>query len=421
MARPFRSATLVATLSCMAVTNQVAAQVRATTSERGWVGVSVELLTTVVRGRGTSVVTVTEVSEGSPAERAGIRPGDVLVSMNGRRGNELVSLGAGPVPEALAIHPGDPVRLVLERDGARREVTLEAGHRPDRFHVTATWSFRVSRDSVADRMFRAMDSLKVRLFREPGRAVAVISDAPRSDARVEVVGRPVVVGESPTALPRWEPYRLPAPAAFPELQAPFALLVLEGPERDSLRFELERLNREIREVSNLHALRLRRLDSDGGRVGSSDRELRRIEGTLSDLRERSVELQASIERAATLELYGGSNRTEPVSPDVVDEAVFRPLAPYVLGQRRAAGAEVVDLRPELADYFGVRGGVLVVDVAEGTPAALAGMLPGDVLTSVNGASVGSIAELRTGLARAEPDAVVDVVRKGRTLRLRLSR
>jgi membrane-associated protease RseP (regulator of RpoE activity) len=420
MAHPFRSATLVVALSCLAGANPVAAQLRVASAERGWVGVSVELLTTVVRGRGTSVVTVTEVSEGSPAERAGIRPGDVLVSMNGRGGNDLISLGVGPVPEELAIRPGDPVRIVLERDGSRREVTLEAGHRPERLHVTTTWSFRVSRDSVADRMFRAMDSLKVRLFSDPGRTVAVVGDSPRRDARVEVVGRPVVVGESPTGLPRWEPYRLPGPVALPELQAPFALLVLAGPERDSLRFELERLNREIREVSNLQALRLRRLDSDGGRAAGDDRELRRIEGTLTALRERSVELQASIERAASLELYG-SGRTTPETSDVMEEAVFRPLAPYVLGQRRAAGAEVVELRPELADYFGVRGGVLVVDVAEGTPASLAGMLPGDVLTNVNGMTVGSIAELRAGLARADPDAVVDVVRKGRTLRLRLSR
>ena len=100
---------------------------------------------------------------------------------------------------------------------------------------------------------------------------------------------------------------------------------------------------------------------------------------------------------------------------------FRPTVPYVLGENRAAGAEVVDLRPELAEYFGVDGGVLVVDVAEGTPAARAGIQPGDVLTHVDGAPLVSIADLRRGLTRTAGDLPLTLIRKGRTLQVHLGR
>jgi serine protease DegS len=100
---------------------------------------------------------------------------------------------------------------------------------------------------------------------------------------------------------------------------------------------------------------------------------------------------------------------------------LRPLAPYVLGQNRAAGAEVVDLRPELADYFGVEGGVLLVDVPSGTPAAQAGLQPGDVVTHVDRNAISTVQDLRIGIARGDVDLTLTIVRKGQLLELLLHR
>jgi putative serine protease PepD len=65
----------------------------------------------------------TAVTPGGPADRAGIRPGDVIVGIDG----EPVD-GAGELVVALrAREPGEDVTLRLERDGESREVTVTLG------------------------------------------------------------------------------------------------------------------------------------------------------------------------------------------------------------------------------------------------------------------------------------------------------
>jgi len=105
---------------------------------------------------------------------------------------------------------------------------------------------------------------------------------------------------------------------------------------------------------------------------------------------------------------------------------FSPLQPYVLGRNRIAGAEVIDLRPELAGYFGVQGGVLVVHVPERTPAATADLRPGDVIVGVAQDPVDSVEGLRVVLARlggAPALAPIPfwVIRQGARIRVDLPR
>jgi S1-C subfamily serine protease len=62
------------------------------------------------------------------------------------------------------------------------------------------------------------------------------------------------------------------------------------------------------------------------------------------------------------------------------------------------GFEGEPLSPQLADFFGVRQGVLVRTVDARTPAEKAGLKAGDVVTRVNGTPVTSPREI-TGLVR----------------------
>ncbi len=62
---------------------------------------------------------VASVDPGSPAEQAGLRPGDVIIKANGQ---PIVSSGDLPAIIGLAA-PGDKARLELVRQGAREEVT----------------------------------------------------------------------------------------------------------------------------------------------------------------------------------------------------------------------------------------------------------------------------------------------------------
>jgi len=68
------------------------------------------------------------------------------------------------------------------------------------------------------------------------------------------------------------------------------------------------------------------------------------------------------------------------------------------GNSARVGFEGETLTGQLADFFGVKEGVLVRSVAENTPAAKAGLRAGDVVTKVNGTPVASPREI-TGLVR----------------------
>ncbi|HZD03940.1 MAG TPA: PDZ domain-containing protein, partial [Longimicrobiales bacterium] len=100
----------------------------------------------------------------------------------------------------------------------------------------------------------------------------------------------------------------------------------------------------------------------------------------------------------------------------------RPLAPYIWGQNRVAGAEVIPLNPELAAYFHVAQGLLVTDVTEGSPTGEAGIQPGDVVVQVGRTVVTSLGDLRRALSRQ--DAVplaLRIIRRGETLEVTLPR
>ena len=55
---------------------------------------------------------------------------------------------------------------------------------------------------------------------------------------------------------------------------------------------------------------------------------------------------------------------------------------------------------QLAEFFGVRDGVLVRQVLRNTPAEKAGLKAGDVITKVGGANVGSTREITSQLRSA---------------------
>ena len=65
------------------------------------------------------------------------------------------------------------------------------------------------------------------------------------------------------------------------------------------------------------------------------------------------------------------------------------------------GVAVSDLQPQLAEYFAVKDGVLVTSVTSDSTAAKAGVKAGDVITSLNGATVSSPADLRQRAVAAE--------------------
>lgn len=95
---------------------------------------------------------------------------------------------------------------------------------------------------------------------------------------------------------------------------------------------------------------------------------------------------------------------------------------YSLSGRPRLGANTQSLGDQLAEYFGVEGGVLVTSVHEDTPAAEGGLRAGDVIVGLGDEEIDDPNDLRRALSDLEPGEVsVRIVRDGaeRTLTVEL--
>jgi len=98
---------------------------------RGWLGVKIERLTedlakTYRRAEAKGAV-ITDVTDGSPADKAGIKPGDVVIGVDGRTVNDNNDLARYIASKA----PGETVRLQVVRDGEERTTSVTLGTFPE--------------------------------------------------------------------------------------------------------------------------------------------------------------------------------------------------------------------------------------------------------------------------------------------------
>jgi serine protease DegQ len=97
---------------------------------RGWVGIGVqditpELAESLKLSR-TSGALITDVVGGGPAEKAGIKPGDVLISVAGKTVNDY----AGTLNAIAALKPNTPAPLAILRGSREMSITVNVGLRP---------------------------------------------------------------------------------------------------------------------------------------------------------------------------------------------------------------------------------------------------------------------------------------------------
>jgi S1-C subfamily serine protease len=97
---------------------------------RGWMGIEMQALTPDLAsslgvGREQGVL-VAGVMRGGPAARAGIRPGDVIVSIDHKAARDA----AGILNQVAAISPGTAAQVELVRNGKPLQAAVEVGRRP---------------------------------------------------------------------------------------------------------------------------------------------------------------------------------------------------------------------------------------------------------------------------------------------------
>ena len=112
----------------------------------------------------------------------------------------------------------------------------------------------------------------------------------------------------------------------------------------------------------------------------------------------------------------------PRAPSLAVPAMPRdfPLLRAFGGRRLGISIEEID--DQLAEYFGVKEGVLVRSVEDGSAAQKAGLKAGDVITSVNGRQVYDASDVNRALDRTEnDDFTLEVMRdrKAQTLKGKL--
>ncbi len=91
--------------------------------ERGWLGVSVQ----DAPGQGTRTgVSIANIDRSGPAARAGLRPGDVVLAIDGAR----VETAQGLIKAVAATPPGNPVKLTIRRAGQNVDIAVTVGRRP---------------------------------------------------------------------------------------------------------------------------------------------------------------------------------------------------------------------------------------------------------------------------------------------------
>jgi serine protease Do len=90
-------------------------------------------------------------------------------------------------------------------------------------------------------------------------------------------------------------------------------------------------------------------------------------------------------------------------PDNLD-----PTPDLQVSPRGQIGVTLSPLTEQLATYFGVKEGVLVSSVTNGSAAAQAGMKAGDVITSVNGRQVQSVGDVTRAVRSAKPGSALDM-------------
>ena len=87
---------------------------------------------------------------------------------------------------------------------------------------------------------------------------------------------------------------------------------------------------------------------------------------------------------------------------------FNVEIPRIVLSPRRLGMQLSPIGNQLAEYFGVKQGVLVSSVDADSPAARAGLKAGDVITAVNGRDVRNASDLSSAVNRTDPEGTLEL-------------
>jgi membrane-associated protease RseP (regulator of RpoE activity) len=338
---------------------------------QAWLGVSYDVRWAEAGGRCETRMVVEGVAPGSPAARAGLQAGDIVVALDGQAdpARRLPALAA-------RLSPGDSVRLEVERDGTRRRLVAIAAARPSGSAAAQT---------------RPPASLSSATPVQPGPVVEVRGDT--------IMARNLPMGSRLGGF--WLVTR--------DGQSVFRPLTAQPTD------PLDRRVADLLACAGTGVMVAQAFRADPESI------LVRAESLRVAAARRVVERPAGEGRIVIF------RDGPPVAGTTVRPAgvvTIQPEEALASALRGVAGAELVAMEPELAAYFrGTDTGLLVVRVSGGSAAERAGLRPGDVIAAAAGRSVTTVSELRAVIAGPGTGGGVElsVVRQGQARTVSLPR
>ncbi len=103
---------------------------QSTATDRGWLGIQIQPLNQnladALKLSGTDGALVADVQAGSPADTAGIKAGDVIVSVDGTATNNPRDLAS----TIAADKPDTKITVTVSRDGSKQDIAVTLGSTP---------------------------------------------------------------------------------------------------------------------------------------------------------------------------------------------------------------------------------------------------------------------------------------------------
>jgi len=400
----------------------------------GWIGITVDFTFRSVGGQEETLVVITKVVEESPAAEAGIRVGDTITHLDGRLASERLF---SALPETL--QPGDVVRIQVIREGRSHEFLVEAGEKPSSYVVIGPDADRMilELETLSGNILKNLDSVRLDM-------AGLHLDSTSGDMRLQFLRIPPGTDEERNF---GYQFRLSQPFAdtlvfepgnfvmAPEFAVPFQAWVVESGATASIKEELDHLRHQLTAVRREELARRRELAAaiqgppleEALRRDDKIRELHTREADLlAEQKELSTRLRQVSEEEMQRQWVEGQSRNEAAlmearraqenaserARDLYESQRGRYRSPVIMGQTIMMGAQLAPLNPQLAEYFGVDEGVVVIEVMEGTLASDASLQGGDVIIMVAGEEVTSLSDLRFGLGTLEGPLRIRVIRKG---------
>ena len=132
-------------------------------TRRGWLGVKIQTVTKdVAESLGLDNVggaLVAEIVDGSPAQKAGVQPGDVILEFDGKKINEMVELPLIVAETDIDIN----VRITLWRDGKKKLLTVRVGELEEDLSVSTLKSSKQKNKSIDDENIESLGITVVEL------------------------------------------------------------------------------------------------------------------------------------------------------------------------------------------------------------------------------------------------------------------